>query len=101
LQILFWFHLRLSQVLYSATVNPSVCYQALLKIIIYKNMKSVSYLSDLVREIEDHPDLALAFGFHPLRLPHPKNFSAFLEESSPPEYLSLIIRGVIMTADLI
>ncbi|MCK4241901.1 MAG: transposase [Candidatus Atribacteria bacterium] len=70
--------------MYSATGNPSVCYQALLKALIYKNMKSVSYLSDLVRELEDHPDLALTFGFHPYQLPHPNNFLAFLEESCPP-----------------
>ena len=66
------------ETLYPATGRPPVCYQALLKALIYKNMKSISYLSELVREFRDHPNLALVFGFHPLRLPHVENFSAFL-----------------------
>ena len=69
------------EILYSATGRPPVPYQALLKALIYKNMKNVSYLSDLVRDLENHPDLALVFGFHPLRLPHLENFSAFLGDT--------------------
>ena len=69
------------ETLYPATGRPPVCYEALLKALIYKNIKSVSYLSYLVRELRDHPDLALVFGFHPLRLPHVENFSAFLGDT--------------------
>ena len=43
-------------VLYPATGRPPVRYEALLKALIYKNMKNVSCLSDLVRELRDHPD---------------------------------------------
>jgi len=56
-------------------------YEALLKALIYKNIKNVSYLSDLVRDLQDNPDLALVFGFHPLRLPQVENFSAFLRDT--------------------
>ena len=35
----------------------------------------------LVRELQDNPNLALVFGFHPLRLPQVKNFSAFLRDT--------------------
>jgi hypothetical protein len=34
-----------------------------------KILKNVAYLTDLVRELQDNPDLALVFGFHPLHLP--------------------------------
>jgi len=49
--------------------------------LIYKNIKNVSYLSNLVRELQDNPDLALVFGFHPLHLPCVENFSAFLGDT--------------------
>ncbi len=61
--------------------SPSTFYEALLKALIYKNIKNVSYLSDLVRELKDNPDLALVFGFHPLHLPCVENFSAFLGDT--------------------
>ena len=44
-------------------------------------MKNISYFSDLVRALRDHPDLALVFGFHPLKLPQVENFSAFLADT--------------------
>jgi hypothetical protein len=44
-------------------------------------MKNISYFSDLVRVLRDHPDLAIVFGFHPLRLPQVENFSAFLGDT--------------------
>lgn len=34
------------------------------------DIKNVSYLSDLVRELKDNPNLVLFFGFHLLRLPY-------------------------------
>jgi hypothetical protein len=40
-------------------------------------MKNISYFSDLVRVLRDHPDLSMVFGFHPLRLPQVGNFSVF------------------------
>ena len=44
------------ETLYPATGRPPVCYEALLKALIYKNIKNVSYLSDLVRELKDNPN---------------------------------------------
>ena len=57
------------QLLYPSTGRPPIPYGALLEALIYKNIKNVSYPSDLVRELQDNPDLAFVFGFHPLRLP--------------------------------
>jgi len=68
-------------ILYPSTGRPPIPYEALLKALIYKNIKNVSYLSDLVRELQDNPDLALIFGFHSLRLPYVENFSAFLRDT--------------------
>ena len=67
--------------LYANTGRPPVGYGALLKALIYKNMKNISYFSDLARQSRDYPDLALVFGFHPLRLPQAENFSAFLADT--------------------
>jgi len=69
------------EILYPSTGRPPIPYKALLKALIYKNIKNVSYLSDLVRDLQDNPDLALVFGFHPLRLPYVENFSAFLGDT--------------------
>lgn len=69
------------EILYPSTGRPPIPYKALLKALIYKNIKNVSYLSDLVRELQDNPDLALVFGFHPLHLPYVENFSAFLGDT--------------------
>jgi len=78
-EILFYF-LGTSplKILYPSTGRPPIPYEALLKALIYKNIKNISYLSVLVRELQDNPDLALVFGFHPLRLPYVENFSGFL-----------------------
>ncbi|MBA3062572.1 MAG: DDE transposase, partial [Atribacteria sp.] len=69
------------EILYPSTGRPPIPYEALLKALVYKNIKNVSYLSDLARELQDNPDLALVFGFHPLRLPCVENFSAFLGDT--------------------
>jgi len=68
-------------ILYPSTGRPPVPYEALLKAIVYKDIKNVSYLSDLVRKLQDNPDLALVFGFHPLHLPYVEKFSAFLGDT--------------------
>lgn len=69
------------EMLYPSTGRPPIPYGALLKALVYKNIKNISYLSDLVRELQDNPDLALVFGFHPLHLPCVENFSAFLGDT--------------------
>ena len=65
------------EILYPSTGRPPIPYKALLKALIYKNIKNVSYLSDLARELRDNPNLAFGFGFYPLHLPQVENFSAF------------------------
>ena len=81
-EILFSFLVTSSlEILYPSTGRPPIPHKALLKALIYKNIKNVSYLSGLVRELQDNPDLALVFGFHPLRLPCVENFSAFLGDT--------------------
>ena len=67
--------------LYPSTGRPPITYEALLKALIYKNIKNISYLSDLVRVLQGNPDLALVFGFSPLHLPCVENFSAFLGDT--------------------
>jgi hypothetical protein len=56
---------------FPAAGKPPVSYEAPLKAFVYKNRKNIFYLSDL----------ALLFGFHPLRLPQVENFSAFLADT--------------------
>jgi len=41
--------------LYPATGRPPVPYEALLKAFVYKNIKNISYFSDLARELQDYP----------------------------------------------
>ena len=53
------------EILYPSTGRLPIPYEALFKTFIYKNFKNISYLSDLVRELQDNPDLALVLGFHP------------------------------------
>lgn len=50
--------------LYPSTGRTPISYEALLKVLIYKNIKSLSYLSDLVRIVQDNPNLAVILGFH-------------------------------------
>jgi len=69
------------EILYTSTGRHPIPYKALLKALIYKNIKNISYLSDMTRELQDNPDLALVFGFHPLCLPQVENFSAFLRDT--------------------
>jgi len=67
--------------LYASTDRPPIPYEALLHALIYKNLRTLPSLSDLVRDIQDNPNLALILGFHPLKLPYVENFSAFLQDT--------------------
>ncbi len=69
------------QQLYPSTGRAPIPYEALLRAIVYKNIRTLSYLSDLVTELQDNPNLALMLGFHPLHLPCVENFSAFLQDT--------------------
>ena len=70
------------EILYPSTGRPPIPYKAFLKALIQKNIKNVSYLSDLARELQDNSDLALIFGFHPLHLPYVENFQEILKIES-------------------
>lgn len=67
--------------LYSCTGRAPIPYEALVQALIYKNIRTLSWLSDLVRELDDNPNLALVLGFNPLKLPCVENFSAFLQDT--------------------
>jgi hypothetical protein len=67
--------------LYASTGRDPISYEALLRALIYKDLRTSPYLSDLVRELRDNPNVALMLGFHPLRLPCVENFSAFLQDT--------------------
>jgi len=69
------------ETLYPSTGSPPISYEALLKALVYKNIKNVSYLSDLVKELQDNLDLVLILGFHHLHLPYVENISAFLGDT--------------------
>ena len=69
------------QQLYPSTGRAPIPYEALLRALVYKNIKTLSCLSDLVGELKDNPNLALMLGFHPLHLPCVENFSAFLQDT--------------------
>lgn len=69
------------QKLYASTGRAPIPYEALLRALIYKNIKTLPYLSDLVRDLHDNPNLALILGFYPLNLPYVENFSAFLQDT--------------------
>lgn len=43
------------ETLYPSTGRPPIPYEALLKALVYKDIKNVSCLSDLVRELQDKP----------------------------------------------
>jgi hypothetical protein len=44
------------KMLYPSTGRPPIPYEALFKALVYKNIKNVSYISDLVRELWSSPD---------------------------------------------
>jgi len=67
--------------LYSSTGRPPISYEALLHALIYKNLKTLPSLSDLVRDLQDNLNLALLLGFHPLNLPCVENFLAFSQDT--------------------
>lgn len=72
------------QKLYSSTGRTPIPYEALLRSLIYKNIRTLPCISDLVRELHDNPNLAHAFGFNPFNLPCVENFSAFLQDTPNP-----------------
>ena len=51
------------EILYPSTGRPPIPYEALLKALAYKNIKNVSYLSDLARELQDNSVFSLGVRF--------------------------------------
>ncbi len=45
------------EILYPSTGRPPMPYEALLKDLIYQNIKKVAHLFDLARELQDNPNL--------------------------------------------
>lgn len=54
---------------------------SLLKALIYKNLKALPTLSDLVTDLKDNPSIALKCGFHPKQIPSVERFSTFLRDT--------------------
>ena len=70
--------------LYPSTGRPPIPYEAILRSLIYKNIRTLSSLSDLVRELQDNPNLAHLLGFNLSQLPCVENLSAFMENIPNP-----------------
>jgi len=69
-----------------ATGRPPFCRDAILRALIYKNLRGLPSLTDLVFELENNPVMAEVLGFglaHPA--PSKERFSRFLRTSSHPD----------------
>jgi len=55
---------------------------ALLRALIYKNLKPLPTLSDLVLDLGDNPSITLKCGLDPSRIPSVERFSSFLRNTS-------------------
>jgi hypothetical protein len=55
---------------------------ALLRALIYKNLKPLPTLSDLVLELADNPSITLKCGLDPSRVPPVERFSSFLRDTN-------------------
>jgi len=74
----------------SHTGRPPIDRQSLLKALVFKNLRGLTNLSDLVNELSDNPSLALKCSFDIQRpLPTVETFSAFLRDT-PTESLRSI-----------
>jgi len=79
-EILFSFlNLSAFKNLYASTGRPRVSYESILKALIFKNLRGLSSLSDLVRELSDNPELVFLLGFNPEKPLYVELFSAFLK----------------------
>lgn len=75
--------------------RPPVCKSALLNALIYKNLKTLSNLSDLVTDLSENPPLAQKCGFDPLKpIPPVERFSAFLRDTPNQKLQALRLRLV-------
>lgn len=55
---------------------------SILKALVYKNIRSIYTLSDLTRELFEHPTIALKCGFNPFKpSPSVERFSSFLKDT--------------------
>ena len=77
---------------------------AILASLIYKNIRSIPTLSDLIRELNEHPNLAYKLGFLPsMSMPSVERLSSFLRDT-PNDILQSIredlIRKLIATGEI-
>lgn len=62
--------------------RPSVFRPALLKALIYKNLKTLTNLSDLITDLSENPSLSQKCGFDPLKpIPPVERFSSFMRDT--------------------
>ncbi len=72
------------------TGRPPIDRQSLLKALVFKNLRGLTNLSDLVNELSDNPSLALRCGFNiQKRTPTVETFSAFLGDTPSESLRSL------------
>jgi transposase len=75
--------------------RPQVSRQALLKALIYKNLKGLVHLSDLVADLSDQPNMAFKCGLDPLKsVPSVERFSSFLRDT-PNEILQATRKSLV------
>ena len=66
----------------SHTGRPLIDRQSLLKALVFKNLRGLTNLSDLVNELSDNPSLSLKCGFNIQKpIPTVETFSAFLRDT--------------------
>lgn len=91
-------HLNLSQAFgdISSTIGrPRISRQAMIRALVYKNLKGLVYLSDLVEDLSGHPNMAFKCGFDPLKpLPPVERFSSFLRDT-PNEILQAVKKSLV------
>jgi len=78
--------------------------ETILSSLVYKNIRCIPTLSDLLRELNEHPNLAFKLGFLPSKpLPSVERFSSFLRDT-PNESLQSIrehlVRKLIMLGEI-
>lgn len=74
----------------ATTGRPLISRQSLLKSLIYKNLRGLTTLSDLVNELSDNPSLALKCGLDiPKSLPAIETFSTFLKDTTNQSFQSI------------
>jgi len=83
--------------------RPPVSKSSLTKALIYKNLKPLKMLSDLVIDLNDNPSIAIKCGFRPSHIPPIERFSAFLRKTNNEAFQSIrreLVRELISLGEI-